>query len=76
MKRMPVVKVPRPCDCEAWPFCEHQQAIDEKLKKEREFFSNEEKAGTLTGAVLQNPSSAVRVLGPLETIRIGCGGDK
>lgn len=23
MKRMPVVKVPRPCDCEAWPFCEH-----------------------------------------------------
>lgn len=26
MKRMPPVKIPRPCDCEAWPMCEHGSA--------------------------------------------------
>jgi hypothetical protein len=37
------------------------------------FFAAEQNSGTLRGAVLSNPSAAVRELGPLETIRIGCG---
>jgi hypothetical protein len=44
-----------------------------QLTQEQQFFAAENKADTLVGAVLQNPTAAVRALGPLETIRIGCG---
>ena len=37
------------------------------------FYQDERAAGTLQGAVMGNPSDAVRVLGPMEVIRIGCG---
>ena len=40
---------------------------------ERDFFNTEAKNGTLTGAVTENPAAAVRALGPLQTILIGCG---
>ena len=50
-----------------------QEAAEARQGK---WFSDEREAGTLQGAVLQNPSAAVRTLGPLEVIRIGCGAGK
>jgi hypothetical protein len=40
---------------------------------ERDFFDEEAKRKTLTGAVTENPAAAVRALGPLQTILINCG---
>jgi hypothetical protein len=40
---------------------------------ERNFFDEEAKRGTLSGAVAENPAAAVRALGPIKTILIGCG---
>jgi hypothetical protein len=48
--------------------------MNSKLEEqEKNFFAAERINGTLRGAVTNNPTAAVRVLGPLETIRIACG---
>jgi len=40
---------------------------------ERDFFDEQAAAGTLQGSVAENPAAAVRALGPIQTILIGCG---
>ena len=53
-----------------------QTAQEAAEARQVKFFQDERAAGTLQGAVMGNPSAAVRVLGPLEVIRIGCGSGK
>ena len=53
-----------------------QTAQEAAEARQVKFFQDERAAGTLQGAVMGNPSAAVRVLGPMEVIRIGCGSGK
>lgn len=55
MKRMPVVRVQRPCSCEAWPFCRHQRAIDDRTREPGSLGRALARAGSLEKLTQGNP---------------------